>query len=166
LTLAGSPCHADGFYMDKIDVTNAKFAECARATGYVTIPERTARSEDFPGAPPENLVAGGVVISPADHALPRNDQLQWWSYVKGANWRPPAVRRATFAGRRTIRRDNVTAQPTAKWTGQQYWGKAFPFGRPSRCLLRDRDAIFGNDFREPARGPDLCEVLSVPRSPW
>jgi putative transposase len=33
-------------------------------------------------------------------------------------------------------------------------------------LLRDRDAIFGNDFREQLRDMGIEEVLSTPRSPW
>lgn len=44
--------YVDGFFMDKTDVTNAEFAEFAKATGYVTIAERKPRAEDFPGAPP------------------------------------------------------------------------------------------------------------------
>src|ERR1700687_3948227 len=50
--------YVDGFFMDKTDVTNAQFREFVQATGYVTVAERTPRAEDFPGAPPENLVAG------------------------------------------------------------------------------------------------------------
>ena len=33
-------------------------------------------------------------------------------------------------------------------------------------LLRDRDAIFGLDFREQVRDLGIQEVLSTPRSPW
>ena len=62
--------YVDGFFMDKTDVTNAEFARFVKATGYVTVAERTPRAEDFPGAPPENLVAGSVVFSPPDHAVP------------------------------------------------------------------------------------------------
>jgi len=50
--------YVDGFFMDKTDVTNAQFARFVRATGYITVGERKPRAEDFPGAPPENLVAG------------------------------------------------------------------------------------------------------------
>jgi hypothetical protein len=58
-----------------------------------------------------------------------------------------------------------TAHPTAEWTGQQL-REAFPFDQLPRYLLRDRDAIFGNEFREQVRGMGICEVLSAPRSPW
>ena len=49
--------------------------------------------------------------------------------------------------RRRILHFNVTAHPTAEWTGQQL-RVAFPFDQFPRYLLRDRDAIFGKDFRE------------------
>src|SRR5215472_12533004 len=52
--------YVDGFFMDKTDITNAQFAAFVKATGYVTVAERKPRAEDFPGAPPENLVAGSV----------------------------------------------------------------------------------------------------------
>src|SRR4051812_29123192 len=56
--------YVDAFWMDKTDVTNEQFAKFVRATRYVTIAERKPRAEDFPGAPPENLMAGAVVFSP------------------------------------------------------------------------------------------------------
>jgi len=59
----------------------------------------------------------------------------------------------------------VTAHPTADWTGQQL-REAFPFAQLPRYLLRDRDAIFGDDFREHVRDLGICEVLSAPRAPW
>ena len=67
--------------------------------------------------------------------------------------------------RRRILHFNVTAHPTAEWTGQQL-REAFPFEQLPRYLLRDHDAIFGNDFREQVRDMGICEVLSLPRSPW
>jgi len=67
--------------------------------------------------------------------------------------------------RRRILHFNVTAHPTAEWTGQQL-REAFPFDQLPRYLLRDRDAIFGDDFREQVRDMGIHEVLSTPRSPW
>jgi len=81
-TLDARPIHrvyVDGFYMDKTDVTNAQF-KFVKATGYVTVAERTSRAEDYPGAIPENLVPGGVVFSPPDHPVPLDNHFQWWSY--------------------------------------------------------------------------------------
>jgi transposase InsO family protein len=67
--------------------------------------------------------------------------------------------------RRRILHFNVTAHPTAEWTGQQL-RDAFPFDQLPRYLLRDRDAIFGIDFRQQVRDMGIREVLSAPRSPW
>ena len=67
--------------------------------------------------------------------------------------------------RRRILHFNVTAHPTAEWTGQQL-REAFPFDQLPRYLLRDRDAIFGLDFRKQVRDMGIHEVLSTPQSPW
>src|ERR1019366_7235989 len=67
--------------------------------------------------------------------------------------------------RRRILHFNVTAHPTAQWTGQQL-REAFPFDQLPRYLLRDRDTIFGNEFRGQVRDMGIQEVLSAPRSPW
>jgi formylglycine-generating enzyme len=81
--------YVDGFWMDANEVTNEQFAAFVAATGYVTVAERTPKAEDFPGVPPEDLVAGSVVFSAPDHAVPLTDHSQWWTYVDGANWRHP-----------------------------------------------------------------------------
>jgi len=67
--------------------------------------------------------------------------------------------------RRRILHCNVTAHPTAEWTGQQL-REAFPFDQPPRYLLRDRDAIFGDAFQGQVRDMGIQEVLCTPRSPW
>jgi formylglycine-generating enzyme required for sulfatase activity len=91
--------YVDGFWMDKTEVTNAQFAAFVKATGYLTIAEQTPKAEDFPGAPPENLVAGSVVFAPPDTPVPLNDHLQWWTYIKGANWRHPEGAGTDIKGR-------------------------------------------------------------------
>ena len=67
--------------------------------------------------------------------------------------------------RRRVLHFNVTAHPTAEWTGQQL-REAFPFDQLPRYLLRDRDAIFGDEFRRRVTEMGIQEVLSAPRSPW
>ena len=67
--------------------------------------------------------------------------------------------------RRRIVHFNVTAHPTAEWTAQQL-REAFPFEQIPRYLLRDRDDIFGGEFRKDVKAMGIKEVLSTPRSPW
>jgi formylglycine-generating enzyme len=81
--------YVDGFWMDATEVTNEQFERFVVATGYVTIAERTPKKEDFPGAPPENLVAGSTVFTPTDTTVPLDNHFRWWRYVRGANWRHP-----------------------------------------------------------------------------
>ena len=44
--------------------------------------------------------------------------------------------------------------------------EAFPWDSGSRYLLRDRDAIYGEEFCETAKWMGIREVLTAPRSPW
>lgn len=60
---------------------------------------------------------------------------------------------------------NITAHPTATWTAQQLV-EAFPEDTTPRFLLRDRDRIYGFDFRERVRGLGIEEILTAPQSPW
>ena len=65
--------HVDGFWMDATEITNAEFAAFVEAAGYVTVAERAPAAEDFPGAPPENLVAGSIVFTPPQETVPMRD---------------------------------------------------------------------------------------------
>ena len=74
-----------GFWIDRFEVTNARFAEFIAATGYVTVAERHPDPEDFPGIDPALLQPGSVVFTmPTDTG---GELTQWWRFVPGANWR-------------------------------------------------------------------------------
>jgi formylglycine-generating enzyme required for sulfatase activity len=114
--------YVDGFWIDKTDVTNEQFARFVKATGYVTIAEQTPKAEDFPGAPPENLVAGSTVFTPTDHPVPLDDLLRWWRYVHGANWRHPAGPQSNIQGREkypVVQVAYADAVAYAKWAGKR-----------------------------------------------
>ena len=67
--------------------------------------------------------------------------------------------------RRQILHFNVTEHPTAEWTGRQLL-EAFPWDTAPRYLIRDRDGIYGNDFKQCVRALAIKQVLTAPRSPW
>ena len=114
--------YVDSFFMDRTDVTNAQFAAFVSATGYVTVAERTPLARDFPGAPPENLVAGSVVFTAPAHPVPLNDHFQWWSYVKGTNWRHPLGPTSDLSGKGDYPVVHVAyedAEAYARWAGKR-----------------------------------------------
>ncbi len=67
--------------------------------------------------------------------------------------------------RRMVVHFNATAHPTAEWTAQQMV-EAFPFDEAPRFLIRDRDSIYGEFFRQRVKHMGIEEVLIAPRSPW
>ncbi len=79
----------DAFLIDACEVTNDQFAQFANETGYVTVSERAPRAEDFPGAPPENLVPGSMVFRKRSGPVDLRNYVNWWAWVPGANWRHP-----------------------------------------------------------------------------
>jgi sulfatase modifying factor 1 len=91
--------YVDGFWMNKTVVTNEQFSKFVKSTGYVTVAEITPTPQDFPGAPPENLVAGSVVFSPPDHAVSLSNHFAWWTYIRGADWRHPEGPASDIKGR-------------------------------------------------------------------
>jgi sulfatase modifying factor 1 len=141
--------YVDGFWMDKTDVTNEEFAKFAEATSYVTVAERTPRAEDFPGAPPENLVAGSVVFSPPDHAVPLTNHFQWWSYVKGADWRHPLGPRSDIKGKGKYPVVHIAYEDAvayAQWVGKRLPTEA-EWEFAARGGLSGKPFVWGDQFR-------------------
>ena len=59
---------------------------------------------------------------------------------------------------------NVTANPTAQWTGQQIV-EAFPFDTAARYLSRDRDHTFNNTVQRRTKSLAIEGGITGPRSP-
>jgi putative transposase len=67
--------------------------------------------------------------------------------------------------RRRVLHFNVTEHPSAAWTAQQIV-EAFPEDAAPRFMIRDRDCIFGDQFRRRVQSLGIEEILTAPRSPW
>ena len=67
--------------------------------------------------------------------------------------------------RRRVLHFSVTEHPGAAWTAQQIV-EAFPEDTAPRFMIRDRDGIFGDQFRRRVQGLGIEEILTAPRSPW
>ena len=139
----------NGFWMDRTEVTNEQFSAFVRATGYVTVAERKPRAEDYPGVPPEKLVAGSIVFSPPKDAVPLNDYMQWWSYVGGADWRHPEGPQSDLEGRGKHPVVHIAwedANAFARWAGKRLPTEA-EFEWAARGGLDRKKYVWGDDFK-------------------
>jgi formylglycine-generating enzyme len=96
-----APVHrvtVDGFRIDRTPVTNRQFRDFVRATGHVTFAERRPDPKNYPGALPHMLYAGSLVFSPPDHPVDLRNWGQWWTLLKGADWRHPYGPKSTING--------------------------------------------------------------------
>jgi putative transposase len=67
--------------------------------------------------------------------------------------------------RRSVAHFNVTEHPTTAWVAQQM-REAFPHDCAPRYLIRDRDRVYGEQFRNRVAEMGMIEVLTAPQSPW
>ena len=67
-------------------------------------------------------------------------------------------------GRRELVQVNVTPNPTAAWVWRQV-REATPWGSKPRHLRRDRDAVYGRDFRQRARRIGIDAIASPVHAP-
>jgi len=67
-----APAHrvtVGGYWMDQHAVTNKEFRRFVDATGHVTLAERPANPDDYPGAKPEMLLPSSVMFKKAAHPV-------------------------------------------------------------------------------------------------
>ena len=125
VTKDAQPIHrvyVDAFWMDATEVSNAQFEKFVEATHYVTVAETKPTKEEFPTAPPENLVAGSTVFKPTTEPVKLDNYFQWWDYVHGADWRHPTGPESDIKGREKYPVVQVAyedAAAYAKWAGKR-----------------------------------------------
>jgi len=120
----------DGFFMDLTPVTNAQFQAFVDATGYVTTAEKPANLTEImkqfpPGTPEpdlEMLAPASVVFTPPLGEVPLDNHFQWWSYVKGADWRHPGGCDTSIEGKDdhpVVQISWYDAAAYAEWAGKR-----------------------------------------------
>ena len=119
-----APVHrvtVDGFWMDRTPVTNRQFKEFIRATGHVSCAEIPPDARDYPGALPQMLYAGSLVFKPPLRSVDRRNWSEWWTFLKGADWRHPYGPNSNIDGlddHPVVHVAFADAEAYAKWAGK------------------------------------------------
>ena len=146
-----SPVHkvsVDGFWMDRHVVTNTDFRRFVEATGYVTLAERPANADDYPGAKPEMLVPSSVVFQKPAGRVGLDNHYNWWAYVAGADWRHPQGPGSSLQGKWQhpvvhVAWEDVVAY--ARWIGKELPTEA-EWEFAARGGLEGRIYAWGDEF--------------------
>src|SRR6185369_6525698 len=128
-----------GFWMDTRTVTNREFARFVTATGHVTLAEKPANPESYPGAKPELLVASSVDL---------RNHLNWWTYVAGADWRHPRGPESSIEGlddHPVIHVAFEDAEAYARWAGKELPTEA-EWECAARGGLEGATYVWGEEF--------------------
>jgi sulfatase modifying factor 1 len=146
-----APAHlvtVDGFWMDRHAVTNRDFDRFVRATGYVTLAERPADPELYPGAQPELLAPSSVVFAKPAGRVDLRNIYNWWTYVRGADWRHPRGPQSSIddlMDHPVVHVAFEDAEAYARWLG-----KALPteaeWELAARGGLEDAEFVWGDEL--------------------
>jgi len=156
-----APAHrvsVDGFWIDRTPVTNRQFKEFVKATGHVTTAQVPPEPEDYPGALPHMIYAGSLVFLPPRRVTDLRDWSQWWTFMKGADWRHPYGPKSNINvldNHPVVHVAYRDAEAYARWAG-----KALPteaeWEFAARGGLEDAEFAWGDAFM-----PDGCQMANT-----
>ena len=133
------------FCLGRYEVTNQQFAAFVAATGYRTVAERPLSIDQFPGLSPNEREPGSLVFRPVPGQGPI-EELSWWHWLPGANWRHPEGPGSDLRGREhhpVVHVSYEDAQAFADWAGASLPSEA-QWEFAARGGLKDRVFAWGN----------------------
>ena len=119
------PAHrvsVDGFWIDRFPVTNQRFRHFVESTRYVTAAETAPDLEHCLAAHSGTLYAGSWVFVKPEAPVDLSDGRNWWTFLRGADWRHPSGSRSSIDGRRRYPVVHVTfrdAEAFSRWEGKE-----------------------------------------------
>lgn len=146
-----APAHrvsVPGFWMDQYAVTNREFSRFVDETSYVTLAERPANPDDYPGAKPELLAPSSVMFRKPAQRVDLRNRYNWWTYVRGANWRHPRGPASTIKGlvdHPVVHIAYEDVEAYARWAGKDVPSEA-EWEFAARGGLDGAEYVWGSDF--------------------
>jgi formylglycine-generating enzyme len=146
-----APSHrvtVDGFWIDRAPVTNRQFKQFVNATGYVTTAQIPPDPKDYPGALPGMIYAGSLVFMAPRRVADLRDWSQWWTFMKGANWRHPYGPKSNIKEldhHPVVHVAYADALAYAKWAGKDLPTEA-EWEYAARGGLEDEEYAWGNSL--------------------
>jgi len=138
-----------GFGIDRTPVTNRQFRDFVKATGHVTVAEIPPDPRDYPQALPHMLYAGSLVFSPPAHPVNLKDWSQWWTFLKGADWRHPYGPKSNINGldnHPVVHVAYADALAYARWAGKDLPTEA-EWEFAARGGLDGSEYAWGDEFK-------------------